>query len=568
MEHKTMGLPGILWRGCFAAAGLMLLVACSRTSEPRNDSSPAAGPAKDSVETKIEENGNADPATATHPSDPGTAPASATDPAEPRGAQDAVGKQEPQAESKGQHSQAKEPLFVDWPQPRFVLLISGQQMGYIEPCGCTGLVNQKGGLARRHTLARQLAERGWPVVPLDVGNQIRRFGRQAELKFQITGEALRKIGYRAIALGADDLRLSVGELAAHTAPSGDQPTPFLSANAAVLDASLTPTHQVVEAGGKKIGITSVVSDEWQKKVIGGEILLKPATDGLDAVLPAIRDAGCDLRVLLVQGSTDETEELARKYPDFQIVVTAGGGGEPPFQPQPVSGTNSLLVQVGLKGMFAIVLGYFDDPQQPWRYQRVPLDSRFEDSREMLELMASYQEHLKVIGLEGLGIKAVPHPSGRTYVGSEKCGECHTKAYAKWQETGHSRATDSLVHPHERSEIPRHFDPECLSCHVTGWHPQQYFPYDSGYLSLDKTPRMTGSGCENCHGPGSAHVAAEEGEGNPPEALLTSLRESMRLPLARAETKCLECHDLDNSPDFHATGAFAEYWSRVEHKGMD
>jgi hypothetical protein len=43
---------------------------------------------------------------------------------------------------------------------------------------------------------------------------------------------------------------------------------------------------------------------------------------------------------------------------------------------------------------------------------------------------------------------------------------------------------------------------------------------------------------------------------------------MRLPLSQAEKKCLECHDLDNSPNFHATGAFEKYWKRVEHKGMD
>jgi hypothetical protein len=39
---------------------------------------------------------------------------------------------------------------------------------------------------------------------------------------------------------------------------------------------------------------------------------------------------------------------------------------------------------------------------------------------------------------------------------------------------------------------------------------------------------------------------------------------MRLPLDEAEKKCMECHDLDNSPDFHDPGAFDEFWSQVEH----
>ena len=28
--------------------------------------------------------------------------------------------------------------------------------------------------------------------------------------------------------------------------------------------------------------------------------------------------------------------------------------------------------------------------------------------------------------------------------------------------------------------------------------------------------------------------------------------------------CLQCHDLDNSPDFHLEGAFEKYWERVKH----
>lgn len=466
------------------------------------------------------------------------------------------------SETKAPH---REPLFVNWPKPQFVLLVTGQQMGYIEPCGCTGLVNQKGGLSRRHTLAKQLAERGWQVVPLDVGNQVLRFGRQSELKFQLTSDAFKKIGYKGVALGADDLRLPAADLLAQTSAADGA---FLSANAALFDVSLTPTYRIVEVDGKKIGVTSVISEEWQKKIMGGDVLLKSSSAGLDEVLPKLRDAKCDVLVLLAQASLEESQQFAKKYKDFRIIVTAGGGSEPTFQPEPIPETDAILVRVGLKGMFAGVLGFFDDAKQPIRYQRVPLDARFEDSSDMLALMASYQEQLKSGGFEGLGIKAVPHTSGLKFVGTEKCGECHKKAFDVWKGSKHAHATESLVHPPERGEIARHYDPECLSCHVTGWNPQQFFPYESGYLDLDKTPLMKGSGCENCHGPGSAHVAAEEGDGNPTPDMLKTLRAAMRLPLAQAEKKCQECHDADNSPDFHDVGAFEKYWKQVEHKGLD
>ena len=89
----------------------------------------------------------------------------------------------------------------------------------------------------------------------------------------------------------------------------------------------------------------------------------------------------------------------------------------------------------------------------------------------------------------------------------------------------------------------------------------------GYMQT--AHRAAGIGCESCHGPGSAHVDAENGDIDVTDAELTKLREEMRLTLAEAkQTKCFECHDLDNSPDFQKPGAFDEYWEQVKHAGMD
>ena len=52
-------------------------------------------------------------------------------------------------------------IFQNWRPPAAAVLITGEQLGYIEPCGCAGLENQKGGLKRRHTLIKQLEADGW-----------------------------------------------------------------------------------------------------------------------------------------------------------------------------------------------------------------------------------------------------------------------------------------------------------------------------------------------------------------------------------------------------------------------
>jgi hypothetical protein len=529
------------------------------------------GPAvNDEVKTAVRNGPSREPAPAAEPSEPPAAGSlfEAKTPAEPPredapAAADAPASGSPDKAHGGGDAMRQEPLFVDWPEPDFVLFVTGQQRGYIEPCGCTGLANQKGGLVRRHTLTRELADRGWHVVPVDVGNQVRRFGQQAEIKFQMTIAGLKKMGYRAIGFGPEDLRLSVGGLAALTVGDDADGSPFVCANTAVIDASLTPRLQIVEAAGRKIGITAVLGATEQAKITSDEIVKQSPDEALRAVWPLLEEAKCDLYVLLAHASIDESVRLAQQFPHFDVVATAGGADEPAFKAEPIENTNSILVQVGGKGMFVGVIGFFSDQEPRLRYQRVPLDARFKDSPEMLQLLASYQEQLKILGLEGLGVRAIPHPSGGTFVGSQACADCHQREFDIWENTPHSWALDSLVHPGERSEIPRHFDPECISCHVVGWNPQMYFPYTSGYLSLAGTPLMHNVGCENCHGPGAAHVDAETLHANN-EELLKKFRLQVRLPLNEAEKKCMECHDLDNSPDFHVHGAFERYWEEVEH----
>src|SRR5262245_7450333 len=47
-------------------------------------------------------------------------------------------------------------IFEGWQKPDVALVFSGEQNGYLEPCGCAGLENQKGGLKRRFTFIKQL----------------------------------------------------------------------------------------------------------------------------------------------------------------------------------------------------------------------------------------------------------------------------------------------------------------------------------------------------------------------------------------------------------------------------
>lgn len=453
------------------------------------------------------------------------------------------------------------PIFVGWSVPKLALVFSGEQLGYLEPCGCAGLENQKGGMSRRDSLLRMLREQGWPVVALDNGGLVRRYGRQADIKFEWTVEALRRMQYGAVGLGPQELHLPAGTV---VAAASTEPSPFVSANVGLFgfEAEIVPRFRVLEAGELKIGVTSVIGDSLLGGINNPDVQTMPAERALAEVLPKLEEAKCDRLVLLAHASPDESRALAARFPQFHVVVTAGGADEPPHDLRKIEGTETALVEVGHKGMYTVVLGFYDDPAQPVRYQRVPLDARFADSPAMKSLLVAYQDQLKVEGFEGLGLRALAHPrtagqpAATQFVGAQTCGKCHTEAMAVWTKSKHAHATESLM----KLDPPRHYDPECLSCHVTGWSPQEYTMFEGGFLGSEATPHLTANSCENCHGPGRAHVEAEEGKNL---VLRAQWREAMKLTRATAEEQlCIKCHDPDNSPKFN----FATFWPKVEHKG--
>ena len=488
-------------------------------------------------------------------------------------AENAEPKSDPAQSKPNDEMAAAEPeTYKTWDPPTLTLVLTGNQHGYIEPCGCTGLTRQKGGVARRYTFLDTLEEKGWPIVPMDVGNQVRRFGRQATIKLQQSVRALTEMDYQAVGFGPEDIRLGVGDLLAVAASDSPEDSLYVSANVVLFDPEFLPQVKVVESNGIKVGVTSIMDPEKLTVDPGDEVIVSEMVPAASAAIKALTAKSPDFKVLLFYGKEESAEKLVREVPGFDLVVVAGGYGEPTYQPAAINDSDTKMILTGAKGMYAGLIGLYENPKKPtMKYARVALSHEFADAPEMRGLMKDYQDQLKSVGLEGLGLlPAIPHSSGNKFVGTATCGKCHTEALEIWEGTPHAFATDSIVEPPEdRGDVPRHFDPECISCHVTGWNPQEYYPYETGYVSLEESKHLLGSGCENCHGPGAEHSAAEEKGSTVPRDLRDQLRLGMQLPLEKAREKCMECHDLDNSIDFHEPDAFEDvYWPQVEHYGLE
>lgn len=470
----------------------------------------------------------------------------------------------------------KEPVLKDWKKPALALVLSGEQNGYIEPCGCSE--NQFGGYMRRADLVDQLQDRGWTVAGLELGGMLKRNRRQSEIKWETMLDGLRTMNYQVVGLGPSELRLGAAYLLvqASNEETAKQKLAYVSANVVLFD---TPglgviTHKELDLGGVKLAVTTVIGNSVRETVFPKgakvDVSTTDANDALKAVMPELKKLKADFNVLLSFSKLEESRAIAKAHPEFDLILSAGGTEDPDGQAEQLG--NTMLVTVGKKGKHTGVVGlYPDQPSKKLAFKLITLEeNRFNDAKPIVALMKLYQDRLfkeQLVARE----PAIKHPSDATYVGAAKCKQCHKKSYEKWLKTPHANAYESLAHPRKGQPdygITRVFDAECLACHVTGWDAQDVVRFDSGFLNAEfsttedakkRAELLKGQQCESCHGPASRHIELiNDGED---EAAL----KEVRITLTQAKNKvCYNCHDLDNSPNFE----FDKYWDQVKHPWRD
>jgi hypothetical protein len=475
---------------------------------------------------------------------------------------------------------AKQQLFRGWEKPDLVLLLTGQQHGYMLPCGCSE--PQKGGLERRYNFLQTLKARGWQVAALDLGDVAQLSGPQrlpnvqGLIKYKYSMEALKLMDYSALGHGDHDAALPLKEALDNFALNNPKPS-VLMANLKDKDANFpdeVKDLEMIEAipgTNLKVGVLGVVGNSVAERIKDPQVQFEPLRLSLPKQVTAAKAKKPDLLVLLYQGTELEAKKLAQTFPDFQVILCLSdadvGGG----QPQRV--VNTQIVTVGHKGKEVGVLGIFrtGKPAQPYllRYQLVEMDPEYktpagqEDKQPILRLMERYTKELKERDyLHQYAQSNHPHQIAMpmtepTYVGSERCKKCHEHAYEVWEKSGHAHAYPTLVdvkHPSLRQ-----YDGECVVCHVTG------FGYKGGFTDEAATPKLKNVGCESCHGPASEHVK------RPTDTQWQALLNPWKAPpdetpparanrLLRIDKACQECHDSDN--DVHWD--YAKKWPKIAH----
>jgi len=174
----------------------------------------------------------------------------------------------------------------------------------------------------------------------------------------------------------------------------------------------------------------------------------------------------------------------------------------------------------------IYMGEGEERPEPVTYQHY-LTNRYPTDPEMVEYLNS------ILFKQEIRSRQRPaSASGPSYVGPEKCGQCHVEPFKKWASTPHAHALESLEAGSNQDKA------QCLKCHTTG------AGREGGYKNLEETLLLANVGCESCHGPGRGHIETPDREYG-----------------ATSPATCTFCHDMDNSPEFD----YYRYISKVAHR---
>jgi hypothetical protein len=479
-------------------------------------------------------------------------------------------------------------------------------------------------------------------------------------------KALGTMGYRAAGIGLDEILLPLGPgLAELFNPKKPYPRPLsislaeAAPGGAFFQLNVRP-YEIIEST-PKIGVISLMGPDLRDEVKGQEKFTNNLAE-LPKALKALADNGVEFGVILHHeypkldpkkfppeafpaGGIKQQQAIAKlrrekalecvqfceaerkknpKIPRIYLMMLLTTEPEPPsFTSQLDPKLPTQIVEIGHKGRFVGLLGVYTKGKNEFslKYDLVKMTPDLETPKgqeknhPVTQLLEEYTKELKRQDMlakfqRTLHFNQIPKQGGvglkSTFVGSDRCGDCHPVAWKVWNDAkpgarAHKNATVTLekrMHPSGRQ-----YDPECMMCHTTGFkHPGGY---NNLVLNLPNWPakpanppaakkikehndNLRGVGCESCHGPGSEHVKNPKdkalyplinpnGPGeeerkleamvNPNPAQMKQLNALFNRRMnMMAQNLCRKCHDSENDVNWGEPGKdTADKWKTLIHR---
>ena len=398
---------------------------------------------------------------------------------------------------------------------RQTLIVAGDFLGSLEPCGCTS--PQIGGLKRLGSLIAKERKTSEATVVIN-GALTTGLGPQSLMKLETIALAAKAWGVAAVNLSGEDTGLGPASVLTF---SNLAPGVLISGSA---NPSEALTFQpFVPNGGFLIGGASIQSSKIAIKLHTTSVALESYLNRLE-----MESSQDDLSpLLLLDGNLDDATKIARAHPKLSGIVFRSV--DTPSS-QIIWVGKTALVTGGPQGKYAVEVSI--DDGHFTAAKAVPLGPDFMDDPETASF---YRSYLKRVSDSHL-LEGVHRTVTIPYVGSQKCRSCHEAAFRVWEKSKHSHAYQTL------QTVQHGRDPDCVSCHVVGLNAL------SGFKSAVETPQMANVGCESCHGPGGRHI-----------------QRPTIAPLAKIDSrKCSSCHTAEQDPNFNSLTFKSRYWPLIRH----
>jgi hypothetical protein len=360
------------------------------------------------------------------------------------------------------------------------------------------------------------------------------------LRTEVYLKTLEKMGYHAIALGDDAFNFGTDFIQNQIKSLN---IPFLSADVHRGEAKelLGRPYLIKELGPVKVGILALTAPPLSQPQIQAEgfrLEVSGPLAGIKEYLPAIKRE-THLIVVLSDLSEKENRLLAFGFGDVQVILAARGN-------IPVENVNhAVIVSPGQKHLARLDLwvdhnGRLLRHDFKWIYLSMDIlpDPEVEQFISQAYGAAVKDRAGQAEAKRKFSDQALEQDRDNGYVGAESCRSCHGTEYQAWKSTKHSQAFDTL------RNLQRHFYPDCISCHTTG------FGYPTGFQMGQTTGRLAGVECEVCHGPGRKHTFHPE---------TSQLRRTVPVSI------CLACHDKERTPGLEEQKEL--FFSRISHKAL-
>ncbi len=416
------------------------------------------------------------------------------------------------------------PLFATQSTAATLTIVySGPLRGELEPCGCT-IDTDLGGIRRLATAIDALRSKDPALVLISTGGLLATTQPAHEVTNRFILKGLAALDYDAIGLRWADLIYGTGPLSADGLP-------WVASNwqAAQPDFSVEP-NRLIERDGQRIAFLQwLTSDESPHQ--GQPLAQQPVHRDISRLEYRLRELKSQ-SVLTILGVTGDVRAIQHLTPGLVDILLLGSPDEQVANPE--HHDNTITLKAGTRGQRLGLLKLVSDLANTWSVQShkvITLDESVTDARRLDSWYAQYEREL-VKDYRERARRAKENRAEGGYAGDAVCEVCHAKQKARWLQTDHGHAFQSLT------KVSKQFDANCIGCHVVG------FGKPGGFYSAQAKPDLRNVGCEACHGPAKDHQ--RHGGTKPLEPVTNAV--------------CRKCHNAEHSPTFDPDA----YRARIIH----